>query len=126
MPITFGKSVESICFFIFSLGKKIRSLLDTNTHIATLIRKIHDINGIFRIRLGSLEPSQIDSKFLEILSLPKLERHLHIALQHTSEAMLKIMNRKNTFIRDLELFRNITSVIPFCAKSRICSKMWDS
>lgn len=83
--------------------------LDTNTHIATLIRKIHDINGIFRIRLGSLEPSQIDSKFLEILSLPKLERHLHIALQHTSEAMLKIMNRKNTFIRDLELFKNIAS-----------------
>ena len=81
--------------------------IDTNTHIATLIQKIHDINGILRIRLGSLEPSQIDSKFLEILSLPKLERHLHIALQHTSQEMLTIMNRKNTFVRDLELFNNI-------------------
>lgn len=82
--------------------------LDTNTHIATLIKKIHDISGILRIRLGSLEPSQIDSNFLDILSLPKLERHLHIALQHTSETMLKIMNRKNTFANDLELFREIT------------------
>lgn len=83
--------------------------LDTKTHIATLIRKIHDISGILRIRLGSLEPSQIDSAFLEILELNKLERHLHIALQHTSETMLKIMNRKNTFERDLELFNAIAS-----------------
>lgn len=83
--------------------------IDTNTHIATLIRKIHDISGILRIRLGSLEPSQIDSKFLEILSLPKLERHLHIALQHTSQNMLTIMNRKNTFAQDLELFNHIAS-----------------
>lgn len=81
--------------------------LDTHTHIATLIQKIHDIKGILRIRLGSLEPSQIDSRFLEILELPKLERHLHIALQHTSQTMLTIMNRKNTFRCDLELFHAI-------------------
>lgn len=83
---------------------------DTNTHIADLIAMIHDINGIKRVRLGSLEPSQIDSKFLEILQLPKLERHLHIALQHTSPTMLKIMNRKNTFQKDLELFEYISSM----------------
>ncbi|TLD83124.1 MiaB/RimO family radical SAM methylthiotransferase [Helicobacter trogontum] len=83
--------------------------VDTRTHIATLIQKIHDISGILRIRLGSLEPSQIDSQFLEILELDKLERHLHIALQHTSQTMLTIMNRKNTFERDLELFHTIAS-----------------
>ncbi len=83
--------------------------IDTNTHIADLIKKIHDIDGIKRIRLGSLEPSQIDDKFLEILNLDKLERHLHIALQHTSPSMLKIMNRKNTFNNDLKLFESIAS-----------------
>ncbi|WP_233707690.1 MiaB/RimO family radical SAM methylthiotransferase [Helicobacter aurati] len=83
--------------------------LDTGTHIAELIAKIHDIAGIKRIRLGSLEPSQIDSVFLQILCLPKLEKHLHIALQHTSPVMLRIMNRKNTFERDLELFAHIAA-----------------
>ncbi len=83
--------------------------VDTNTHIADLIYKIHNIDGINRIRLGSLEPSQIDNKFLEILELDKLERHLHIALQHTSPTMLKIMNRKNTFDNDLLLFEKIAN-----------------
>ncbi|PAF43517.1 MiaB/RimO family radical SAM methylthiotransferase [Helicobacter sp. 11S02629-2] len=78
--------------------------LDTGTHIATLIKDLASIEGIRRIRLGSLEPSQIDSKFIDVLSNPKLERHLHIALQHTSEKMLHIMNRKNTVQHDLELF----------------------
>ncbi|PAF48333.1 tRNA (N(6)-L-threonylcarbamoyladenosine(37)-C(2))-methylthiotransferase MtaB [Helicobacter sp. 13S00401-1] len=78
--------------------------LDTGTHIATLISDLASIEGIKRIRLGSLEPSQIDSKFIDVLSNPKLERHLHIALQHTSEKMLRIMNRKNTVEHDLELF----------------------
>lgn len=81
--------------------------LDTHTHIADLIQKIHEINEIKRIRLGSLEPSQIDKRFLQLLNLEKLERHLHIALQHTSPTMLKIMNRKNTFESDLALFEII-------------------
>ena len=59
----------------------------------------------FRLhRIGSLEPSQINEHFLNVLENPKIERHLHIALQHTAPAMLKIMNRLNTFKTDLELF----------------------
>lgn len=81
--------------------------IDTHTNIATLIRKIHEIDGIKRIRLGSLEPSQIDQTFLDILDLEKLERHLHIAIQHTSPRMLKIMNRKNSFDSDFKLFTTI-------------------
>ena len=81
--------------------------LDTGDNIAFLIRDIHEIEGIRRIRLGSLEPSQIDKHFLDILHLDKLERHLHIALQHTSPRMLSIMNRKNEYSRDKELFENL-------------------
>lgn len=83
--------------------------LDTNRHIADLIHKISKIQNIKRIRLGSLEPSQIDSKFLNLLNNEKLEKHLHIALQHTSPKMLEIMNRKNTFPNDLALFNHISS-----------------
>ena len=77
---------------------------DKNTNIASLLKKIGLIRGVRRVRLGSLEPIQIDDEFKEILEEPWLERHLHIALQHTNEEMLKIMHRRNSFKRDLKLF----------------------
>lgn len=80
---------------------------DTNDTLPKLILDIARINGIKRIRLGSLEPSQIKDDFLEILDLNKLEKHLHIAIQHTHNTMLKTMNRINRFERDLALFENI-------------------
>ncbi len=72
--------------------------------LGALLQKLGSIRGIRRIRLGSIEPSQIDESFREILSEPWLERHLHIALQHTSQKMLSIMRRRNSALRDLELF----------------------
>lgn len=75
-----------------------------NKDIATLIESLCEIPDLKRLRIGSLEPSQINEHFLNVLENPKIERHLHIALQHTAPAMLKIMNRLNTFKTDLELF----------------------
>ncbi|WP_297809951.1 tRNA (N(6)-L-threonylcarbamoyladenosine(37)-C(2))-methylthiotransferase MtaB [uncultured Helicobacter sp.] len=72
-------------------------------NIATLIESLCEIPNLKRLRIGSLEPSQIDEHFLNVLDNPKIERHLHIALQHTAPKMLKIMNRLNTFDTDLEL-----------------------
>lgn len=80
---------------------------DNKNTLAQLILDISKISGIKRIRLGSLEPSQLRDDFLEILDSPFLERHLHIALQHTDDSMLKAMNRLNRFDSDLELFENI-------------------
>jgi len=74
------------------------------TSLGALLQKLGAIRGIRRIRLGSIEPSQIEESFREILSEPWLERHLHIALQHTSQKMLSIMRRRNSALRDLELF----------------------
>lgn len=77
---------------------------DTKTSLAKLMKKISQIRGVRRIRLGSVEPIQITDEFKEILSEPWLEKHLHIALQHTSPAMLKLMNRRNVYKQDKELF----------------------
>ncbi|MBQ8819589.1 tRNA (N(6)-L-threonylcarbamoyladenosine(37)-C(2))-methylthiotransferase MtaB [Campylobacter sp.] len=81
-----------------------------NTTLGKLVANLGKINGIKRIRLGSIEPSQIDDSFREILSEPWLERHLHIALQHTSQEMLTIMNRRNRALRDLDLFCELSSM----------------
>ncbi len=72
--------------------------------IAGLMKQMSMIRGVRRIRIGSLEPIQISEEFREILGEPWLERHLHVALQHTSPDMLRIMNRRNRFESDLELF----------------------
>ena len=77
---------------------------DTNTSLANLMKRISQIRGVRRIRLGSVEPIQITDEFKEILDEPWLERHMHIALQHTAPAMLKIMNRRNVYKQDKELF----------------------
>ncbi len=76
----------------------------SGTSIAKLMKKISQIRGVRRIRIGSVEPIQIGDEFKEILDEPWLEKHLHIALQHTSVKMLKLMNRRNVYKQDKELF----------------------
>jgi threonylcarbamoyladenosine tRNA methylthiotransferase MtaB len=77
---------------------------DTKTSLAKLMKKISQIRGVRRIRVGSIEPIQMSDEFKEILDEPWLEKHLHIALQHTAPAMLKLMNRRNVYKQDRELF----------------------
>ena len=81
-----------------SYGKK------QHTSLAKLLKKMAMIKGVRRIRLGSVEPIQIDDEFKEIINEPFMAKHLHIALQHTSKKMLEIMNRRNKVLKDLELF----------------------
>jgi len=80
---------------------------DTGTTLSELIEKISKIRGVKRIRLGSLEPSQLDERLIELTQNGILEKHLHIALQHTSDRMLRIMKRRNRVKQTLELFENL-------------------
>jgi MiaB-like tRNA modifying enzyme len=80
---------------------------DHHTSMAKLLKKMSTIRGVRRIRIGSLEPIQIDDEFMELLNEPWMAKHLHIALQHTSDKMLELMNRRNFYNTDLELFNKI-------------------
>ncbi len=84
--------------------------IESKQSISTLLQDICQIDGVKRLRLGSLEPSQINGAFFEILANPKIERHLHIALQHTSPFMLKLMNRQNTYSKDYLLFEKLSKM----------------
>ena len=83
---------------------------DSNSSLSKLLRALFALDGLKRVRIGSLEPSQIDEEFCELLAHPKLERHLHIALQHSHNAMLKLMNRANRFESDYELLHKIAAL----------------
>ena len=66
-------------------------------NLLTLIEKIHAIDGIERIRLGSLEPRIMSEEFVaSIAKLPKLCPHFHLSLQSGCNETLKRMNRKYT------------------------------
>jgi len=83
---------------------------DRGTTLGELLQKIGKIRGVRRVRLGSIEPIQIDESFKEILNEPWLERHLHIAIQHVDEEMLRLMKRRNSYKRDLELFWELSEM----------------
>ncbi len=60
-----------------------------------LIQMLHEIDGIRRIRLGSLEPRIVTEAFAGALSeMPKICPHFHLSLQSGCDETLKRMNRK--------------------------------
>ena len=68
---------------------------DGERHLLDLIRAVHEVDGIRRIRLGSLEPGIITEEFADALSrLPKICPHFHLSLQSGCDATLKRMNRR--------------------------------
>lgn len=65
--------------------------------LTDLIREISKIDGLERIRVSSIEITEINDKFIEEMkNNKKLCGHLHVSLQSGSERILNIMNRKYT------------------------------
>lgn len=68
---------------------------DKKEDLLSLIRAVHEIEGIKRIRLGSLEPRIITEEFMEgISALPKVCPHFHLSLQSGCNKTLRDMNRR--------------------------------
>lgn len=68
-----------------------------NSHLIDLIEEIHEIEGLDRIRLGSLEPRIVTEETAKRLAaLPKLCPHFHLSLQSGCDETLKRMNRQYT------------------------------
>ncbi len=71
--------------------------IDSGDSLLGLIQAVHEITGIERIRLGSLEPRIITEEFTgAIAKLPKICPHFHLSLQSGCDATLKRMNRRYT------------------------------
>ncbi len=71
--------------------------IDCDDNLLSLILAIHEVEGIERIRLGSLEPRIITEEFAQtIAKLPKICPHFHLSLQSGCNATLKRMNRRYT------------------------------
>ncbi len=67
---------------------------DLDTDLISLLKEIERIDGIDRVRLGSIEPNFITEETAKALSsLTKLCPHFHLSLQSGSDSVLKRMNR---------------------------------
>lgn len=76
-----------------SYGKDLRE----ETNLLDAVRLVHGIEGVERIRLGSLEPRFVTREFAQALKeMPKVCPHFHLSLQSGCEATLKRMNRHYT------------------------------
>ena len=72
-----------------------------------------NLPNLYRLRISSLEESQIDDKFMMLLSKYKnLANHLHIPLQSGSEKVVKRMNRKYNLLSFEEKINKIRSIRP--------------
>ncbi|MGN0156901.1 MAG: tRNA (N(6)-L-threonylcarbamoyladenosine(37)-C(2))-methylthiotransferase MtaB [Lachnospiraceae bacterium] len=75
-------------------AKDIREAVYKKEFLLKLLKQIHEIEGLKRIRLGSLEPRIITEHFAQELSnLPKICPHFHLSLQSGCDEVLKRMNR---------------------------------
>ena len=89
---------------ISSYGKE----LQEKYYLIDLIEDISKIEGIERIRLGSIEPNLINEDFMKrYAALDKTCDHFHLSLQSGSDSVLKRMNRKYT----TEEYKNNVEII---------------
>lgn len=69
--------------------------VDTDDSLLHLVQLVNEIDGIERIRLGSLEPRIVTEEFVQALSaMPKVCPHFHLSLQSGCDATLQRMNRR--------------------------------
>ena len=106
-----SRNIESVLKEVHSLAEKgYKEVVLTGIHLSSygvdfpeekketllsLIRAVHEIEGIQRIRLGSLEPGIVTREFAEgIAALPKVCPHFHLSLQSGCVETLERMNRR--------------------------------
>ena len=92
-----------------------RDLKNDDT-LLSVIRAVHDIAGVERIRLGSLEPVIATANFARALGeMPKLCPQFHLALQSGCDSVLRRMRRRYDTAAFRESAQALRAVFPDCA-----------
>lgn len=88
--------------------------IDINTNLETLLDELVKIEGLYRIRLSSIEINELTPHIIELISTnDKIAKHLHIPIQSGSDKILKTMNRrynKEEFINKINELKKIKDI----------------
>lgn len=103
-----NKLVENGALEITLLGQNVNAFHGAGPDgtiwgLGRLIEKLHNINGLQRIRYTTSHPRDMDDALIEAHALPKLMPFLHLPVQSGSDTILKAMNRKHK----ADLYRDI-------------------
>ena len=92
---------------------------EDDRNVSDLVETLLDVNGDFRIRLGSLEPNLVNEKLLALMGdHPRLATHLHVPLQGAANTLLKRMNRRYSLEDYLALCDKVAGQTPHPANNR--------
>lgn len=84
---------------------------DSDYRLIDLLEEINKIDGIERIRIGSIEPLMITDEFCErVKKLEKMCHHFHLSLQSGCDKTLKEMNRRYTTAQFGEVVRKLRNI----------------
>ena len=87
--------------------------VDLDTNFATLLKDLVKIEGLKRLRISSIEITELTDEVLEVLKTsPIIVDHLHIPLQAGSDEILKAMNRKYDLSYFFEKIKKIREIRP--------------
>ena len=97
------KEVVLTGIHVASYGKDRR-----DTSLIEILRQVHEVEGIDRIRFSSIEPNVVTEEFAQaIADMPKVCDHFHLSLQSGCDKTLKEMNRKY----DTEKYRQAAATL---------------
>ena len=108
---------KEIVFTGIHLGAYGRDFHDGTT-LADAARTVLELDGLQRLRLGSLESIELSEELLTMVrENPKFSHHLHLPLQAGSDYVLKRMNRHYNREEFRKLIENVKNAIPGVAIS---------
>lgn len=91
---------------------------DASCDFSELLRRVHEVDGIDRIRFASPHPRHVSDGLIRAFGeLPKLCRHLHLPLQSGSDRVLQAMRRRHTAAHYLDLVDRLRDAVPGIALS---------
>jgi threonylcarbamoyladenosine tRNA methylthiotransferase MtaB len=95
--------------------------LSPEINLVDIIKKLERIEGLSRIRLSSIEAGDVSAGLIKHMAASKkLCRHLHIPIQSGDDSILKLMNRKYSSRKYLNLISRIKRDIPGAAITTDC------
>jgi len=106
--------VEDGCKEVVLLGQNVNSYGNDKTGMvfANLLRKVHEIEGLKKISFLTSNPWDLSDEIIEAMSLPRIDRYLHLPVQSGDDEILNKMNRPYKIRDYLNLVKKIKEKIP--------------
>ena len=99
--------------------RRINSCLNDSNHFnkittpfASLLQRLHQTKGIIKIAFLTSNPWDLSDDIIEVMSLPKIDRYLHLPVQSGDDEVLRKMNRRYKAKDYINLVKKIRRKIP--------------